>query len=103
MSQAKKVIRWKMELMEYDFDIEHIAGVDNIVADVISRCVDDLEQPPEKRRRINAVQMRRIRLSGNDDPTAPSRPSQALARLHIPPELLGLSDEVFTSYITKLF
>ena len=95
MSQAKKVIRWKMELMEYDFDIEHIAGVDNVVADVISRCVDDLEQPPEKRRRINAVKMCRIKLTGNDDPTAPSRLSQALARLHIPPEILGLSDEVF--------
>ena len=95
MSQAKKVIRWKMELMEYDFDIEHIAGVDNVVADVISRCVDDLEQPPEKRRRINEVKMRRIRLSGSDDAQAPSSLSKALARLHIPAEVGGISDEAF--------
>ena len=91
ISQAKKVIRWKMELMEYDFDIEHIAGVDNVVADVISRCVDDMEQPPEKRRRVNAVKMCRIRLQVYDDTNTTCRPSQALARLHIPPEV---SDEV---------
>ena len=96
LSQAKKVVRWKMELMEYDFDIEHIAGEQNIVADAISRCVDDLEQPPEKRRRVNAILMRRILLSGNsDDPEASSDPSTSLARLHIPPEVVGLSDEVF--------
>ena len=95
ISQAKKVIRWKMELMEYDFEIEHIAGVDNIVADAISRCVDDMEQPPEKRRRINAVEMRRIRLTIDDNATAVTSPSQVLARLHIPPEVLGLSNEVF--------
>ena len=95
LSQAKKVIRWKMELMEYDFDIEHIAGVDNIVADGISRCVDDLEQPPEKRRRVEAKQMRRLILSGSDNPSAVSELAQVLARLHIPPEVVGLSDEVF--------
>ena len=93
ISQAKKVIRWKMELMEYDFEIEHIAGVENIVADVISRCVDDMEQPPEKRRRTGAAQMARLRLAvcGEDV----ERVTQALARLHIPPEVLKLSDEVF--------
>ena len=95
MSQAKKVIRWKMELMEYDFSIEHIAGVNNVVADVISRCVDDFEQPPEKRRRIDAAKMCRIRLSGSDNDDASSSLPQALARLTIPAEVEGLSDEVF--------
>ena len=95
ISQAKKVIRWKMELMEYDFEIEHIAGVDNIVADAISRCVDDMEQPPEKRRRVDTVKLSRMRLLQDDNAEAPSRPSQVLARLHIPPEVLGLSNEVF--------
>ena len=95
LSQAKKVIRWKMELMEYDFEIEHIAGVDNIVADVISRCVDNLEDPPEKRRRLHAKLMCRLRLNIHDDADTTCRPSQALARLHTPPEVLHLSDEVF--------
>ena len=95
MSQAKKVIRWKMELMEYDFVIEHIAGEDNIVADAISRCVDDMDQPLEKRRRVEAVQMRRLRLSMDGDDKTTSRPSQVLARLHVPPEILNLSNEVF--------
>ena len=33
------VVRWKIALMQYDFDIEHIAGVKNIVADYLSRLV----------------------------------------------------------------
>jgi hypothetical protein len=33
------VVRWIMALMQYDFDIEHIAGAKNIVADYLSRLV----------------------------------------------------------------
>ena len=33
----QKVQRWKLALQEYDFYIEHIKGVDNIVADRLSR------------------------------------------------------------------
>jgi hypothetical protein len=32
-----KVMRWKMTIQEFDCDIEHIPGVDNIVADGLSR------------------------------------------------------------------
>ena len=95
LSQAKKVIRWKMELMEYDFDIEHIAGVDNVVADGLSRCVDNLDEPPEKRRRVQNIKMCRLRLGITDDTDTTCRPSQVLARLHIPPEVLHISDEAF--------
>ncbi len=35
-----------MELLEYDFEIEHIAGEDNIVADGLSRFVTDLGKDP---------------------------------------------------------
>jgi transposase InsO family protein len=35
------VVRWKIALMQYDFDIEHIAGVLNIVADYLSRLVQN--------------------------------------------------------------
>jgi len=36
---SEKVMRWKLELQQYDFDIEHIAGVKNEVADSFSRLV----------------------------------------------------------------
>ena len=31
------VVRWKLYLQEYSFDIQHVKGVDNIVADNFSR------------------------------------------------------------------
>ena len=40
-----KVQRWKLELQDYDFDIQHIAGVDNEVADFFSR---GCAYPPRK-------------------------------------------------------
>jgi hypothetical protein len=33
----QKVQRWKLIIQEYDFDVEHIAGKDNVVADGLSR------------------------------------------------------------------
>jgi hypothetical protein len=38
----KKVIRWMITLQSYDFDIEHIAGKDNEVADGFSRLCQDV-------------------------------------------------------------
>jgi hypothetical protein len=38
-SHSAKVNRWKLHLSEYDFDIKHIKGVDNTVADALSRCL----------------------------------------------------------------
>jgi hypothetical protein len=35
------VVRCKLALMQYDFDFEHIAGVLNIVADYLSRLVQN--------------------------------------------------------------
>ena len=34
---SPKVVRWKLAIQEYNFDIEHIAGVTNTVADSFSR------------------------------------------------------------------
>ena len=56
-SASAKVNRWKLELMEYNFDCEHIAGVKNVVADSLSRLMtledstkpkayEDLRLPP---------------------------------------------------------
>jgi transposase InsO family protein len=35
------IVRWKTALMQYDFDIEHIAGIKNVVADYLSRLVEN--------------------------------------------------------------
>ena len=40
----KKVIRWMLTLQSYDFDIEHIAGKDNEVADGFSRLCNDVNE-----------------------------------------------------------
>jgi hypothetical protein len=34
---SPKVRRWKLAIQEYNFDIDHIAGEDNVVADALSR------------------------------------------------------------------
>ena len=43
-SANKRVRRWKIEIQQYDFDIEHVRGQDNIVADAFSRCVEDFQE-----------------------------------------------------------
>ena len=37
MDSSQKVKRWKLALQEFDFDIEHVAGKNNFVADTCSR------------------------------------------------------------------
>ena len=36
-AQSQKVMRWKIAIQEYMFDIEHIPGVKNMVVDDFSR------------------------------------------------------------------
>jgi hypothetical protein len=38
-SPMQKVKRWKMAIMHYNFNIEHIPGKDNVIADALSRMV----------------------------------------------------------------
>jgi hypothetical protein len=35
---SPKIIRWRLRLQEYDFQIVHIPGKNNVVADALSRC-----------------------------------------------------------------
>jgi transposase InsO family protein len=44
-AESPKVIRWNLSLANYDFDIEHIPGVTNVVADGLSRL-----HPPTERK-----------------------------------------------------
>ena len=37
MKASDKVLRWKLDIQQFDFDVEHIPGPDNIVADLYSR------------------------------------------------------------------
>lgn len=42
---SPKVLRWKLALQEYNCEVEHISGVNNFVADQLSRLVDDGTEP----------------------------------------------------------
>ena len=37
LDASRKVLNWKLDIQEYNFDVEHIPGVDNVVADIYSR------------------------------------------------------------------
>jgi hypothetical protein len=36
---SPKVVRWRLRLQEYDFEVQHIPGRENAVADALSRCL----------------------------------------------------------------
>jgi len=40
-----KVLREELTIQEYDFDVQHIAGVENVVADSFSRLVEATKVP----------------------------------------------------------
>jgi hypothetical protein len=59
---SAKLTRWKIEIQNYNFRIEHIPGVDNIPADVFSRLI----KPYEARTVLLNVLKRSGRGEGND-------------------------------------
>jgi len=52
---SPKVVRWKLAIQEYDFNIEHIAGKLNLVADSLSRfCQFPVNQEEEEQNKPNS-------------------------------------------------
>jgi len=37
-SHSRKLLRWSLELQQYNFNIVHRAGKDNLLAALLSRC-----------------------------------------------------------------
>ncbi len=68
---SAKVRRWKLAIQEYNFDIEHIAGEDNLVADAFSRlCIrEDEGDAPE-------------RLLNKDEDPLPRQRYQQIKKVH---------------------
>lgn len=72
--EAAKVVRWKLQLQEYDFIIRHVSGRDNVVADFLSR----FPQPSPSDDTIPAVKLidpSVIAVDDDDDVVLP--PAQA--------------------------
>ena len=38
-NRNQRLVRWSLALQEYNLDIEHIKGRDNVIADALSRAV----------------------------------------------------------------
>ena len=55
---SQKVQRWKLRIQEYDFQIEHIAGINNIAADFLSRlCSRPVEEALQSAESTNTPQI----------------------------------------------
>ena len=37
-SKNRRLLNWSLILQEYDLDVRHIKGKDNVIADCLSRC-----------------------------------------------------------------
>lgn len=42
-----RLARWPLQLQSYDFQIEHRKGSENVVADMLSRAVEELSTDSE--------------------------------------------------------
>lgn len=62
-SDVPKLVRWRLRLQEFNFEIKHIRGTDNVVADGLSRCFTTIDDgglqvyvdPADKERLISNI------------------------------------------------
>ena len=47
------VVRWKLALMQHDFDIDHILSAENVIADYLSRLVKSPNHNMENNKNFN--------------------------------------------------
>ncbi len=59
---SSKVLRWKSAIQEFDCEVEHLAGVKNVVADGFSRLLDSLSNQPS-RAEVAAITRQSTRIS----------------------------------------
>ena len=38
-NKNERLVRWSLALQEYNLEIQHIPGSENVVADALSRCI----------------------------------------------------------------
>ena len=62
---SQKILRWKMQIQEYDFEIEHVAGEENIIADAFSRLLeakgkDEIHELMLLKARVLPMQVKKI-------------------------------------------
>ena len=65
-----KVQRWMLALQAYDYEIEHIKGVNNIVADGLSRFCPDERTTLEKTKSLNSLKETGSSRKSNEDTDA---------------------------------
>ena len=101
-SRNAKVVRWKMEMQEFDFAVEHIAGVKNVVADGLSRFIyDHAAAETEVPARVACLRIASVTdNTGNRpvllQPETWEPVATTLARIHVPLEKLELDDDRYT-------
>lgn len=77
---AAKIVRWRLQLAEYDFVIQHIAGKDNLVADFLSRFPRPSDDPEIKMISSDDAQMldgASMESTGRQQPGRASSPEPA--------------------------
>ena len=62
-----KVQRWMLALQAFDYDIEHIKGIDNIVADGLSRFCPDERTPLGTTKSPNSLKETGFPKESNED------------------------------------
>lgn len=66
LRDSGRVTRWALTLQEYDYDIRHVPGRENVVADVLSRAVN-VTQTINRHLELSCLSPSRIRLLQQND------------------------------------